>query len=182
MVAPSPIMKPPPATTGLGEKAADPNVMGAIKRQKGQAPAQTGAKMTPVQIIQDVMSKQGEDPKAAEAFLRNCDKLATMKLASFVQLGNTFFILLKMDDRGKPLPPGSAVMLPFTAEEDVIEQRLKVLPNTLRQLGFNRVLLKTNDQADIVAMQQAGLQPNVRQEMTHVGQSMVPMYSIEIKV
>jgi hypothetical protein len=184
MVAPSPVLKPAPATTGLGEKTAPPDVMGAMKRAKGMAPAQAqpGKQMTPVQIVQDVMQKSGEDPSTAQEFLRNCDKLVTMNLAQSVQIGNTLFLLLKMDERGQPLPQGTGNMLTFTAEEDAIEQRLSVLPNTLRQLGFRKITLRTEDQADIVAMQQAGLKPNVRQEMTFTGQQMAPMYVIDLEV
>jgi hypothetical protein len=105
-----------------------------------------------------------------------------MKLADFVQLGNTLFILLKMDERGQKLPQGTVQMFPFTAEEDAIEQRLAVLPNTLRQLGIQRVLFKTDDQEDITALQQAGLNPVVRQEMAFTGQEMAPMFTVELGV
>lgn len=182
MVAPSPMLKPLPATTGLGEKAQQPDVMGAMPKAPSKAPPQSGASMTPVQIIQTAMQQGGEDPSAAESFLRNCDKLVTMGLAQSLQIGNSLFILLKMNERGQPLPQGTAVMLPFTAEENQIEQRLKVLPNSLRQLGFRKVTMKTDDQADIAAMQQAGLTPQVRQEMTYTGQRMAPMYVIDLEV
>ena len=174
-------MKPPPATTGLGEKAA-PDVMGAMKRQRGAGPTPPSANMTPVQIVQDVMQKSGESPETAAEFLRNLDRLAQSNMATFVQLGNTLFLFAKMDEKGKPFPQGTVQMFPFTAEEDAIEQRLKVLPNTLKQLGIQNVLLKTDDPEDITAMQQAGLQPQVRQEMTYAGKQMVPMYSVEMRV
>jgi len=182
MVAPSPIMKPAPATTGLGEKAAPPDVMGAMRQSKGALPPKSGASMTPVQIIQTAMQQGGEDASKAQSFLRNCDMLAKMNLANSLQIGNTLFLLLKMNERGQPLPQGTAVMLPFTAEEKNIQQRLKVLPNSLRQLGFRKVTMRTDDQADIAAMQQAGLKPQVKQEMTFTGQRMAPMYVIELEV
>ena len=175
MVAPSAFLKPTPATTGLGDKAAPVEPVGSMPRAPRQAPPQAGSSMTPVQIIQTAMAQGGEDASAAESFLRNCDKLVTMGLAQSLQIGNSLFILLKMNERGQPLPQGTAVMLPFTAEENQIEQRLKVLPNSLRQLGFSKVTMRTNDQADITAMQQAGLTPQVRQEMTYTGQRMAPM-------
>lgn len=181
-MAQTPILKPAAATTGLGEPKREPDVMGAMKRQKTAAPPAAGAQMTPVQIIQDVMQKGGQDPSAAQDFLRNCDKLVMMNLAQSVQIGNTLFLLLKMDERGQPLPQGTGNMLTFTAEENAIEQRLAVLPNTLRQLGFNKVTLRTDDPDDIAAMQRAGLQPQVRQEMTYTGQQMTPMYAIELEV
>jgi hypothetical protein len=179
------MLKPFAGTTPMGEKVPPGNkeVMGALRQKRGVAPpAQPGKQMSPVQIVQDVMQKSGEDPSTAQEFLRNCDKLVSMNLAQSVQIGNTLFLLLKMDERGQPLPQGTANMMPFTAEEEAIEQRLRVLPNTLRQLGFRKVTLRTNDQADIAAMQRAGLQPKVRQEMTFTGQQMTPMYAIELEV
>ena len=181
MVAPSPVLKPAPATTGLGEKVAPVDVMGAMKRQRGSGPTPPSANMTPAQIVENVMLKSGESPETTKSFLQNCDRLAQTNIATFVQLGNTLFMFVRNDDKGRPLPQGTVQMFPFTAEEDVIEQRLKVLPNTLRQLGIQNVLLKTDDPEDITALEQAGIQFQVKQEMTLAGQEMVPMYSVEIR-
>lgn len=151
--------------------------MGKMKQPK-QAVA--GKVLNSAEIITKVISDETGENKTAQQFLSNVSRLAQAKKAQLVQLGQTVFLLNTIDNQGKPLPPGTVMMFPFTVEPDQAAERLKVLPNTLKQMGFTRLLSMTDDKSDVDMAKSMGPNVKVSQQMMFDGQQMSPMYTIEM--
>jgi hypothetical protein len=152
-----------------------------VQMGKLKSPKQTAAPkvMNSAEIITKVLTDE-IGPREAKQFLTNVSRLVQAKQAQLVQLGQTVFLLNKIDNQGKPLPPGTVMMFPFTAEPDQAPERIKVLPNTLKQMGFKRLTSMTDDKGDVELAKSMGPNVNVTQKMMFDGQQMSPMYVIEM--
>jgi len=164
---------------------ADPMIGKAEKVQMGKikAPKQEAAApkvMNSAEIITQVLVKEMGDKKTAQQFLNNVSRLVQAKKAQLVQIGQTVFLLNMIDSQGKPLPPGTVMMFPFTIEPEQAPERLKLLPNTLRQMGFKHLTSITDDKGDVEMSKSMGPNVNVSQKMMFDGQQMSPMYVIEM--
>jgi len=182
MVAPSSVLKPAPATTGLGEKAAPPDVMGALRQQKGGAP---GRQATPVDILRSGLMDQLDDPNQVQQTISEFAKLAQAGVTKFVQIGNTLFLVNQFDSNKQMLPAGTAEVHVFTQESlEAMAERLAVVPNTLRQMGYKRIISYTTDPGIARILQglqgRAGVQLNARQAMRNLGGEMTPVFEIEV--
>jgi len=151
---------------------------------KGKAgPAKPVAKKqptTPVEIMKAAIVQGGGSPKDADTFINNLARAIQAKRSQIVQVYKTVFLLNTVDNKAKPLPPGTVEMFPFTIEPQEAVQRIKVLPNTLKQMGFKKLISRTDDPEDVAMMKSTGLLVNVRQEMVYDGRQMSPMYIIEM--
>ena len=151
--------------------------MGKLKSPKQAAAPKV---MNSAEIITQVLVKETGDKKTAQKFISDVGRLVQAKKAQLVQLGQTVFLLNMIDSQGKPLPPGTVMMFPFTAEPEQAPERIKVLPNTLRQMGFKRLTSMTDDKGDVELAKSMGPNVNVAQKMIFDGQQMSPMYVIEM--
>jgi hypothetical protein len=182
MAAQTPILKPAPSLTGMGEKAAPPDVMGAMRQQRGGAPARAA---TPVDILRSGLMQQLEDPQAVQQAVSEFAKLAQAGLTKFVQIGNTLFLVNQFDSNQKMLPQGTAEVHVFTEEPlEAMTERLAVVPNTLRQMGYNRIISYTTDPGIARILQglqgRIGIQAVIRQAMRNLGGEMTPVFEIEV--
>ena len=149
--------------------------MGKLRQPKQEA----GKTLNSAEIITKVLTEE-MGPKEAQQFLKNVAQMAKSKQAQLVQIGQTVFLLNKIDNKGKPLPPGTVMMFPFTAEPQQAAERLKVLPNTLRQMGIKKIVSMTDDKNDVEMSKSMGPNVKVTQQMMFDGQQMSPMYYIEM--
>jgi hypothetical protein len=76
--------------------------MGKIKAPKQAAAPKV---MNSAEIITKVLTDE-IGPREAKQFLTNVSRLVQAKQAQLVQLGQTVFLLNKIDNQGKPLPFG----------------------------------------------------------------------------
>ena len=150
--------------------------MGKLKSPKQAAAPKV---MNSAEIITKVLTEE-MGPKEAQQFLKNVAQMAKTKQAQLVQIGQTVFLLNRIDSKGKPLPPGTVLMFPFTAEPNQAAERLKVLPNTLRQMGIKKIVSMTDDKNDVEMAKSMGPNVKVTQQMMFDGQQMSPMYYIEM--
>jgi hypothetical protein len=166
-----------------------PNPIKASSLQTGLAPKGTAAQpkaaakkspTTSVDIMKAAMAEGGVNPRDAEKFVNNLAGLIRAKRSQIVQIYKTVFLLNMVDPKGKQLPPGTVEMFPFTIEPKEASQRIKVLPKTLKQMGFKKMISRTDDQEDIEMIKASGHPVNVRQEMSYDGRQMTPMYIIEM--
>jgi hypothetical protein len=147
------------------------------------APAKPAAKAQPttsVDIMKAAIMQGGGSPKDADAFINNLGRAIQAKRSQIVQIYKTVFLLNMVDNKAKPLPPGTVEMYPFTVEPESAAARIKVLPSTLKQMGFKKLISRTDDADDVAMMKSTGLPINVRQEMVYDGRQMSPMYMIEM--
>ena len=135
---------------------------------------------TSVDIMRAAIKQGGVSPQDTEKFINNLARLVKSKQSQVVQIYKTVFLLNKVDSKGKPLPFGTVEMFPFTIEPQEAAQRIKVLPNTLKQMGFKKMISRTDDPDDVAMMKSTGLPINVKQEMVYNGRQMSPMYLIEM--
>jgi len=149
--------------------------MGKLRQPKQAA----GGAMNSYEIITKVLTDE-MGPGEAKQFLNNIARMVQSKQAQLVQIGQTVFLLNKIDSKGKPLPPGTVMMFPFSAEPEQATQRLKVLPNTLKQMGIKKLVSMTDDKNDVEMAKSMGPNVKVSQQMMFDGQQMSPMYYIEM--
>jgi hypothetical protein len=166
-----------------------PNPIKASSLQTGLTPKgaaaqpKTAAKKSPttsVDIMKAAIVQGGGSPKDADTFINNLGRAIQAKRSKLVQIYKTVFLLNTVDNKAKPLPPGTVEMYPFTIEPNQAAERIKVLPNTLKQMGYKKLISRTDDAEDIAMMKSTGLPLNVRQEMVYDGRQMSPMYIIEM--
>jgi len=152
-----------------------------VQMGKMKAPKQAAAPkvMNSAEIITKVLTEE-MGPKEAKQFLNNVGRMVQAKQAQLAQIGQTVFLLNKIDSKGKPLPPGTVMMFPFTAEPEQAAERLKVLPNTLKQMGIKKIVSMTDDKNDVEMAKSMGPNVKVSQQMMFDGQQMSPMYYIEM--
>lgn len=182
MVAPSPVLKPAPATTGLGEKTAAPDVMGAMRRQQGAAPEKPRGS---VDILRDGLMEQIGDAQQVQQTMAQLDRLAQAGLTRLVQIGNTVFLVNQYDSNRQMLPQGTAEVHLFTDEPlEVLGQRFAAVANTLRQLGYKQIVSFSPEPGITRVLQQASgpakAQVQVRQDVQNMGGEMTPVYRIEV--
>jgi hypothetical protein len=167
-----------------------PNPIKASSLQTGLAPKSTFTPPAPkvskkkpttsFEILKAALQEAKIPPKDANSFMSNLAGSVKSKVSQLVQIGQTVFLINNVDNKAKPLPPGTVEMYPFTIEPNEAPQRLKVLPNTLKQMGIKKIITRTDDPQDVAMMQSTGLPINVRQEMVYTGMQMSPMYVIEM--
>ena len=166
-----------------------PNPIKASSLQTGLTPQKAGtakpakAKQQPttsVDIMKTAIIEGGGSPKDADTFINNLSRAIQAKRSQIVQIYKTVFLLNTVDNKAKPLPPGTVEMYPFTVEPESASARMKVLPNTLKQMGFKKLISRTDDMDDVNMMKSTGLPLKVRQEMMYDGRGMSPMYIIEM--
>lgn len=182
MVAPSPVLKPAPATTGLGEKTAAPDVMGALKRQQGAAPERPSGS---VDILRNGLMDQLGDEQQVQQTIDQLSRLAQAGLTRLVQIGNTVFLVNQYDSNRQMLPQGTAEVHVFTEEPlEVLGQRFAAVANTLRQLGYKQIVSFSPEPGITRVLQQAAgpanAQLQVRQDVQNMGGEMTPVYRIEV--
>lgn len=154
----------------------------ALKMPKAKAaggPAQP-TQFTSVNIMKQVLTEGGFSPQEADKFINNVAAAIRGNVSKVVQIYKTAFLINLVDAKGKPLPQGTVEMFPFSIEPREAPNRIKVLPNTLKQMGFNKMIAKTDDPDDVEVMKASGLAVNIRQEMVYDGQQMTPMYIVEV--
>ena len=159
---------------------------GLSPKKLSVAPAQTTPPVikkkteTSLDIIKQALVEAKIPPKDAKNFVSNLAGSIKSKVSQIVQIGKTVFLLNNVDNKAKRLPPGTVEMYPFTIEPKDAAARIKVLPNTLRQMGLKKVIARTDDPQEVSMMQSTGLPVKVRQEMVYTGMQMSPMYVIEM--
>ena len=175
-------MKPAPALTGLGEKAAPPDVMGAMRMQRGAAPAQSN---NAVDILRNILMQDIGDAQQVEKAIADLDKLALAGMSGLVQIGNTVFLVNRFDANKRPLPAATAEVHMFTEEPlQAIGQRFIAVANTLRELGYKQIISFSPEPGITRILQQAAgpakAQLQVKQDVQNMDGDMQPVYRIEV--
>lgn len=171
-----------PPTTGLGEPLREPDVMGAMKRQKGGSPEKA---RTSVDILRDGLTEQLGDPAAAQKAVGELDRLARAGLTRLVQIGGTVFLVNQFDSNRQMLPQGVGEVHLFTDEPlQVMGQRFAAVANTFKQLGYKKLLSYSLDPGITRILQGAAQQAKVGLKMSqatqNIGGEMAPVYRIEV--
>jgi len=150
---------------------------GGMKMPAQKMPAKMSANSS--DIIEQTLKNQ-LSPQDVKGFMASLAALVQAKMAQVVQIGQTAFVFNKVDTQGKPLPEGTVMMLPFTMEPQEFPGRLKVLPNTLKQMGVKRVLSVSDSPKDVELAKM--ISPNVqsKQRVQQTKRGPVPMYSIQV--
>jgi len=177
-MAQEPMLKPVAATTPMGEKATDTDVMGALRQRRGGAPQR---EMTSLDILRQGMAEDLPEPGQMERFLTEVAQGAQAGALGLVQVGNTVFLVSKFDESGRPLPPATATVHLVTVEPmSALGARLAVLPNAMRELGYRKLITILEDASMVRVIQnvapQAKAQVNIQQSAIG-GQ---PVYRAEI--
>lgn len=181
-MARTPVLKPTPATTGLGEKTPAPDVMGTLRREQGIDP---GRQKSSVSILRNNFMKQLNDNNAVQKIIDQLGQLASLRLVKLIQIGNTVFLINKYDSNGRMLPNGIVEVHLFTEDSPrVLSDRLVAASNTFRQLGYKNIV-SFSTEPGITRMLQ-GLQEKtkgqirVTQDVQNMAGKMVPAYRMEI--
>lgn len=182
MVAEPPIMKPTPPTTGLGERASPPDVMGAMQMQRGAAPDKPN---NAVDILRNALMQDIGDAQQVEKAIADLDKLALAGMSGLIQIGNTVFLVNRFDANSRPLPAATAEVHMFTEEPlQVIGQRFIAVANTLRELGYKQITSFSPEPGITRILQQAAgpakAQVRVKQDVQNMNGEMQPVYRIEV--
>lgn len=181
-MAQTPILKPAAATTGLGEPKREPDVMGAMRRQRGAAPEQPRG---PVDILRNGLMEQIGDPAAVQKLIGEYDRLSQAGLTRLVQIGNTVFLVNQFDSNQRMMPQGTAEVHLFTDEPlEVLGQRFAAAANAFRQLGYQRIVSYSPEPGITRVLQSAagpsGAQLKVTQDVQNIAGEMTPVYRIEV--
>jgi len=129
--------------------------------------------MPPADII--IKSVEKESPGAdGRRYAAAVGFMERDKKAKTIQIGNTVFIITP--------PNGPQVELHIASVEspNEIVQRLKVLPNTLKQLGIKKVVTYSDNPAIKKIATQTGLPIKMNQSQRMVGNQMKPTYQFEM--
>jgi len=148
--------------TGLTPKAAP----------KQEAPA--SSKEMPISdiVIQSIKKEDPSvDPMQFAARLSVAEKKGMVKL---LKMHNTVFIL-------KPMPDGVVELHTSTIETpDQLVERWKMVPNSLKQMGFKKAISYSSDPSIGKLAQRTGLPVRTSQTQRMVGNQMVPSYKFEL--
>lgn len=145
------------------------------KKPQSQAQVSQMALKTSAEIIEQSARRElpGQD---MTRFMQTLGYMVQTKMVQLLQIGNTVLML-------KPLPeqPGTVELHTFTIEtpQDLV-QRYQAAANSLRQLGFKKVLSYATSPAFVKLADQTGLPIRVSQSQTMVGNQMVPAYRFEL--
>lgn len=148
---------------------------------EAKQPREPDRKMNSLQIIREAL-KVGSDPKSSKGFIEALAQNMRMGVTRLVQIGNTVFLINLMTNRGERLPPKTVEFYPMSAEPENLLDRLRVFPNSLRQMGVVRAISYTDDPEDLQKLNNAGLPITVSQEMVFTEGQMQPMYRVEMSI
>ena len=151
----------------------------SLKMPKG-GQADQPTQFTSLNIMKQSLTEGGFSPQESEKFVNNLARAIQGNVSKIVQIYKTVFLVNLVNSRGQKLPQGTVEIFPFTIEPNEAAQRIKILPNTLKQMGYNKFIAKTDDIDDVELMKSSGLPVNIKQEMVYDGREMTPMYLIEV--
>lgn len=164
----------------------DPNaLMGAVQQQRGGAPM---VKQTTPMIVKAYIQQQYQGDRAgAQKALSDIAKLADIKMITFLQAGNTVFMINRVGMDGQYLPPFTADVYIMSRETpELMPARVQEGLPALKQMGYKRLTIYTDDPMQAQAWQQAGqamgAQVNAKPQMMNMGGGMAPAYRIEVAV
>lgn len=178
MAMSDPVLKPAPATTGLGEKAEKPDVMGAIRQKRGGQPMR---QMNSVDVLRQGLADDFPDAAGMEQFLAELARGAQAGAFGLVQIGNTVFIVSKFDESGKPLPPGTASVHLVTNEPvSALAQRIAVFPNSMRELGYRKITTLLEDPSIARLLERVAPQARMKVNVQQTAYDGQPMLRAEI--
>ena len=172
MVVPAePVLKP--------QSYAEKSPMGSVRGSKSAAPKETSS----MDILSQALKNKGVPDDQIQQFLGSLAALIKGNMARLVQIGNTVFMLAGFDNDRKQLPEDTVNIIPYSVEpDDLIVERLRVLPNTLREMGVKKFIMMADDASDLQALQAAGIKFNTKQSQTISGNQAVPALIAEVIV
>lgn len=132
-------------------------------------------------IIRRVMAQEADKAMTRE-FMNSLSANMKNGVTRLVQIGNTVFIVNYLSKDGKVMPPRTVEFYPMSVEPDELLNRFRVLPNTLKELGFQHAISYTDDPEDIQKIQSSGVPLSINQEMVFSEGEMTPMYRIDIRL
>lgn len=137
----------------IGKPAPMPK-MGSLKQAAGKRETADRPTMGPVDIIQRSAAKEGANPQQLIAQL---GALIQRKAVQLLQLGNTVFLL-------RPQQGGVVELHTFTIESpEKLIQRYKASANSLKQMGFKKVITSAQSPAFVKIAKSTGLPVKVTQ-------------------
>lgn len=154
----------------------DMPVMGALRRQKGEAP-EGGKYDKPTTIIQEALRRDmpGQDIQKMMIYVAYMVKQKNTKL---LQIGNTVFLV-------QLIGPNTAQFHTFTTEPlNVLPDRYIAGAKALKSQAIKNVIILVDNPVYVRMAQQiqqkTGMQINVTQSTMQKGNQMVPAYRIEV--
>lgn len=137
-----------------------------------------------VTILREVLRGQGADDRMLEKFFSDLAQTVQAGLVKPIQIGNTVFLAQHFTSNAQMLPKGEVEIHMFSAEPfSETAKRMMVLPNTLRELGYQKFTTFVQDKAManlLLQMQKKiGVQGTLRQDVQMIGRRMQPVYRAE---
>lgn len=109
-------------------------------------------------------------------FMQTMAYMVQTKMVQLLQIGNTVLMLKPLTEE-----PGTVELHTFTIESPQnIAQRYKAAANSLRQLGYKKVVSYATSPAFIKISEQTGLPIRVSQSQQVIGDKAVPAYKFEL--
>lgn len=145
------------------------------KPKAGDRDAGALEQLTSAEIVE--RSARAESPGIdINRFIQTLAYMVQNKMVQLLQIGNTVLML-------KPLAeePGTVELHTFTIESPQdIAQRYKAASNSLRELGYKKVVSYATSPAFIKISEQTGLPVRVSQSQQVIGDKAVPAYKFEL--
>lgn len=149
--------------------------MGSLKSPT--PPKQGGEKLKavmPEEILRQSLQKEMPPGTDINKVIFGIKYMVKSNKVKLLQLGNTVFLIT-------PKPNGIAELHTSSIESPQnIVKRWKVLPNSLKQMGFKKAESFSTDPNTIKLVQMTGLPVKINQGQRMMGGKMVPAYTFEM--
>jgi hypothetical protein len=132
-------------------------------KEIGEKALPKGQVLYPPQILTQAFKKEGMPGDQIKGYIIALGKAAKERKIRIVQIGNTIFIVSTGD-------PGEAKFVPFTVEPNMMPMRVAMLPNTLKQMNYNKMTTIAADPKSSKLLDDSGLSfEKKRMVMEHEG-------------
>lgn len=136
------------------------------------------------EVIRRGMSETLDTPQDADTYVQNVARLAQSGMIKPIQIGNTVFLMHHYNIQNQPLPQGVAEVHVFTTESlPNLLMRMRVFPNTARQLGYTKITSFVDDPAIARIwsrlQRETGIQGTIKPTVEYINGEMTPVYRME---
>lgn len=126
-------------------------------KELGEKALPKGQVLTPPQILNRAFKQEGMPVEQIQGYIMALGQAAKEQKIRLVQIGNTVFVV---SGEG-----GEAKFVPFTVEPDMMPMRVAVLPQTLKQMKFNKMTTVAAGRKEAQLLDKSGLEFS-KKEMT----------------
>lgn len=136
------------------------------------------------EIIRRGMAETLDTPQEVDSYLQNIARLAQVGMIKPIQIGNTVFLMHHYNVQNQPLPQGVAEVHVFTTESmPNLLMRMRVFPNTARELGYTKITSFVDDPAIARIwsrlQRETGIQGTIKPTVEYINGEMTPVYRME---